>query len=471
MELNDAFKRIVRTKPGINQAAICSLAGINQGQFSRWLRSGSDLSEEKIGCAIHRLLNHCKTVTQPEIRNMLDGLDRELQILESSRALRSYQSRLRQEDPLTASSPFDHAHIRRAVEDRLSELIQTPPFEIAVSGGPKTGKSNVLEYAVRTMSNIEKKYKRVRKGYFTLHVDFRPFSRSHQKEEQVEALFRWLGETCQRQIPGGHLGIVLKHRRQFPEWVRANILSNARGDIPVLIFDHCDDLELATLTLLGEALHTLSHIEFQRSTAKLNILLAYDETSGRICRAGGPGSYFSRNLLTLSLTLASQPEINNYLKPLRTLDGRIDPHLEDFAWDTFCGHPYLTRLWAGTLYLRQGISPEAARDHLIGTLREEVVRPLYSRLAEFHPSWQSLLGFSLEPHPENAPTPPFPIDQANIRATFNQWLVDSGLFRWRGNHVEDGVLPTSPWIRQQLATALAKSTKPRSPRKSSAMPV
>ncbi|MDD5342485.1 MAG: hypothetical protein PHI73_04090 [Patescibacteria group bacterium] len=227
---------------GLSRMILANQARVNPGQLSSWLRRGSPLSLEKQGLIAQIILTNAQT--KPNLQ-AIPEVGRILAILETFVPRIVVQTRdpsaAWKGEPIFYQTPF---YMPRYLDEDAGSTVQGRVVRIAITGGPKTGKTSLLL----------KLWGTARSSCSPVYIDLRWF------RESSRSICSWLQEQCEIQIRGGALGSrIFIDPPDLDEWLTTNILLYARKNRCLILLDHPELLSQDALATLNEIFWYLAH--------------------------------------------------------------------------------------------------------------------------------------------------------------------------------------------------------------------
>ncbi|MEO5352985.1 MAG: hypothetical protein H7835_07210 [Magnetococcus sp. XQGC-1] len=444
MRINDAVQTIIDSSKELRQSAVARGAGVNAGQLSLWLGSGSNLSRSKQGDLVEYLLGWYAALSEERKRKYDDNEE----FLKCMRVLEGcvlYRVRKAAQRPLAALEPVSLRHsafVSHPEDDLIPVAVTGFPQHIALVGGPGTGKSSHLFRFLEKCSGT----------VCTLLVDCRDLLRQREKNPALD-FFPWLNSTCEEQFTHT-FSSPLWDPAGMPRWIQQSLLG-AGGQLScVLLLDNLDLLAQEDLRRFGIALHGLSSaIRDEPALRRFSLISAYDEAAANMSAFVGDyaGSYY-RMVRTISVHPFTDGAIKPFFQQVLKGEDSLDVGFYAKAAQLTCaGHPRLTGRFASLV--REGVVDQAAimeqmgsffDAHIAEPIRQKWSADLLQRLAH------AFLNGQRQEERLVVRTP-------TLCSSEIEWLVDSGLFRSAGlqrmagvAHLQPGAVCRTSWIEAQL---------------------
>lgn len=412
--VNQEIKQLLDACPSTSQARLASAAEVNRGQFNAWLKSGNNLADDKVVALIDALLEwmegdgaECKT--------------RHADLLKKIVAFPAYQATQANafpDQPVPAGHP---TYIERNTEGQLARMFELPPVDIAVVGGPKTGKTSILNWLQQHL----------RHRHTVVRCDFRA-----ARLEPLRAIEQATKGFAPKNAPR------LRDWSAFPEWARRYLLG---GKPCTLMLDHIQELPAEQLRSLQDGLHHAVNARREEPLLdKLNLVAAFDEGAPSLRQTRDHASGMTRDFRSLVLPRFTESQVAALLKAITQIsdEDELDA-LAQRAWEAFQGHPFLTHCWAETLAGQTKSAPDAALVTIEKTTHHDLFRPYFTSMDEAIQKVVKEAVYGAGPFPSQLISPPVRL-----------WLQDSGLFTLSGLGGQATIAFASNWIRDQFAAAI-----------------
>lgn len=408
--VNQDFAQLLKAC-SFSQASLANDAGVNRGQASVWLKSGINLADDKVVALIAALLSRLDQ----------EGADfkvRHADLIEKITAYPPYQTAQANafpNQPVPAGHP---TYIERNTEGQLARMFELPPVDIAVVGGPKTGKTSALNWLQQHL----------RHRHNVVRCDFRA--------TQLEPL-RAIEQVAKGFAPPN--APRLRDWSAFPEWARRYLL----GDKPcTLMLDHIQELPAEQLQGLQDGLHyTVNARREEPLLDKLNLVAAFDEGAPSLRHTRDHASGMTRDFRSLVLSRFTESQVAALLKAITQIsdEDELDA-LTQKAWEVFQGHPFLTHCWAETLAVQTKSDPDAALATIAESTRQELFQSYFASMDE-----------AIQKVVKEAVSGAGSLPSQLISPPARLWLQDSGLFTLNGLGGQATIAFATNWIRDQFA--------------------
>lgn len=409
--------KLLKSCKGLTQSQLAQDADVNRGQFNAWLKTGNNLADHNAVAVIDALLvwldkegEECKT--------------RHLGLINSIKAFPPFQAVQSASFPMLPVPAGHSTYIERATENQLARLFEFQPADVAIVGGPKMGKTSLMNWLQHHL----------RHKHYVLRCDFR-----NQSADILRAI-----EQSAKAV--GLEGTRLRTWTDFPEWARRTLLAGTKAC--TLMLDHVQNMDEKSLRDMQAGLHYFVNQRRQEPVLdRMNLVLVYDEAAPLMLQTRNHDSGMVRELKSLVLAGFDEGRVEALLRPILNITNNTE--LETFvqtACESFCGHPFLTHLWADSLADQKGsYDAELALQNIAFKADEHLFRPF---LGNLDLSTRTMLQ-SVITDTEAA------IDAQSLTAFARLCLRDSGLFAINGLGAQTRIEFASPWIRTGLAGALA----------------
>lgn len=450
MNIQDAVRQVLEKVPALTQKDIATDAAVNRGQLNVWLRQDGPLSDERQAKVVQSLLTLLDQVGKNEGRNYRVELSEVVRFLEAH-IQRAPEPRDTYSDLL---SPRDPLYIERADDRRLTSWLAADPLWAAIIGGPKKGKSSLLnsaEYELKRRGSS-------RPATLILRVDFANFRRDKVVDSRIDIL-PWFARQCEEQI-GQVFGNLLLRPPDFTLWLEKNVIPSSPR--VAFLLDHVERLwnpdNNARLHRSGtsaanspygdlETLFTAFHQFLDRVTTdpgldRCKFIFALDRQH-KAFDPTGLGRHSSSVLDRMNLLLATNFQESLVARLLEKL-GFAASAAQSAATDALRavgGHPYLTQAWARER-LHSDDSLATAWAVLERSFREQWPAPLWDRLCSIAINDELMLSSTIE----------------------SGQLVQSGLVQ-RTHIAQEGdkLRPVGEWIRNQLRLHASRAKRAKGP--------
>ena len=415
--IHTQIKTILDGCKNITQAAIADNTEINRGQLNAWLKTGKNISEEKVALIIHVLLERASP--DPKAADYQIELDQ----------LRQYPAYQREhnnsfpDQPVVASHP---AYVPRAVESKITQHLAFQPFDIAILGGLKMGKSSCLNWLAHSLA----------KSHHVLRLD------CHTNPEPLTAITEAAKQPSD--TPTRHARLT--RWDSFPDWARRHLITGKKPT--TLIFDHLDALPMTTLQDLQDGLHHfINQRRHEPVLDQINLVLAYDESSPSMRHTRDHASGLIRDLSPHALTAFTEDEVAQLLQATLGLsEGLALEQTLEFAWTHFAGHPFLTHYWSHIVSEQTGFMDF---DHALDTMRDQVQQELFQPFQHhLDDRITTALQAALLLQPSTDPLIQF--TASDLSRQHLLWLIDSGLFVAGDGPPNAIVRCASSWVQAQF---------------------
>ena len=422
--IHTQIKTILDGCKGITQAAIADKTEINRGQLNAWLKTGKNIGNQKVALIITTLLEFAKSDSSAtDYQTELDQL-------------REYPAYAREQHNSFAHMPVVGGHpayIPRTIEPKLAQYFKFQPFDIAILGGLKMGKSSALNWLAH----------RLAKQHHILRLDCNAIS---DPLAAIVATAQQLSSTQTRRTR-------LNHWSDFPDWARRHLITHKKPT--TLIFDHLDALPVDTLQALQDGLH---HFINQRRDEpmldQLNLVLAYDESSPTMRNTQDHASGLMRDLAPQVLSAFTEDEVAQLLQAILGLnEGTELEQAITFAWTHFAGHPFLTHFWAHLVSEQTGsMEFDQALDTMRDQVQDQLFQPFQHNLDDRIKT--ALQAAVLIQSPNN---PLIQFTNTDLSRQHLLWLLDSGLFVAGDGPPNTSVQFASTWVQTQFLKATTEA--------------
>ncbi len=405
----------------LTQSAVAEKTSINRGQFNAWLKSGRNISDEKVALIIATVLELAKAAPDSEsTQNALDVLRQDP----------IYQRFYVNNFPASPVVGGHRCYVMRQAETNLEHALQQQPLDVAILGGPQMGKTSLLNWLVHHPG----------RRHQVLRLDFR----QTPPPDPLAALAQL---ASKRSAPGQSAS--LQDWAAFPDWARRHLLVTKKPT--TLLLDHLESLPDAALQALQDGLH---HFINQRRDEpildQINLILAYDEAHPTMQASRNHASGLMRDLSTVALLPFNADQVAQLLQAILGL--HPGPELDEAIQDAlvhFAGHPLLTHHWAHLVSEQTGNMDFAqARADMAAAMQDRLFLPYLAHLDD-------KVKAALHAAPDNPPPDDLP---ATLNLTLYReqilWLSDSGLFVANDSLSPSSVQFATRWIQDQLLTAL-----------------
>ena len=423
--IHTTISKIIKGCQGITQAAIANVTSINRGQLNTWLKNGKHMSDGNIALIIYAVLD--LTAEHPDKAQYQAGL---AQLRQDPNYQRDYSS----SSPNTSLIGGHSAYIPRVIEPKIEQRLRFQPFDIAILGGLKMGKTSCLNWLTH----------RLAKKHHVLRLDCKTCA-----DDPLAAI-----AEAAKQLPGANTQRDrLTSWGHFPDWARRHLITGKKPT--TLLFDHLGALSIETLQGLQDGLH---HLINQRRVEpvldQLNLVLAYDESSPAMRDTRDYASGLMRDLTPQALSAFTQYEVAQLLQAILGLGEGIEfEHALEFAWTHFAGHPFLTHYWAHIVSEKIGsMNLEPALNTMRNQVQDQLFQPLQHNLDD---RIKTALQDALLIQSPNDPLIQF--TDTDLSRQHLLWLLDSGLFVAGDGPPNTSVQFSSSWVQAQFLKATTEA--------------
>lgn len=405
---------------GLKQAELSVECNINKGQLSAFIKGNGSLAEDKQVALISALMKK------------LDGLEGQgtnlpIEAKECINALKTYQpyqALYGSAEPKTVILPGHHCYVERPMG--LLQETQSRPFVLGITGGPKTGKSNLgrgLQYLLRKEKVI--------------FADCNDFASEGNMEP--ERFVSWLVNTAKKQWAAG----FNKNPRDWNDlvqWLKADILKDAPC---TFIFDHVEALGSAYQEFSSGWHHVLNQSRREPVLDTIGLVLIFDEADKVVHTTKTHGSRLEQRMRTLVAQALPEGKLNDLVKAIVVANNDNEAaELSNRLWTLFHGHPYLTHCYLHAFAYAQANEAgskaiQAAQTAFEQDIFPKLIKNVYSdALREVFKTKQEAL---------------IELDCKSIDPSHAMFLQDSLLFV----ELDNGNLScATPWIQQRLIESM-----------------
>ena len=398
---------------GVTQSELAAECSVNKGQLNAYLNNGASLAEEKQIELTHNLLERLDASRKS--RSLPSDIETAIKKLQS---YIPYQARYGKALPGTIVLP-SHAKYLELGIDLLNET-NARPFVLGISGGPKTGKTNLgrgVEYQLRKERVV--------------FVDCLEYQQSQEYATNL-GFVPWFVSTVENQWGKMFNEPPVAWDSSMLNWLNDEILDEAPC---TFIFDHLEALQESYQPFSSGWHNILNQARRKKALEKIGLVLIFDEAAPDIYAAKTKGSRVEQRMRTIT----TQPFPKGAVKKLWLEDahpvGIELPVLVDETWHLFQGHPYLTHCYINAY----ANSPSGkAKENALRAAQEGFQKGIAPKLLS------NIYAGVIKSHFSTCADAPLEVPEQD----FAMFLQDTLLFI----ETDHGMLHcTTPWIQQQFS--------------------
>ena len=348
-----ALHKIVSTltsKNKLTQADIVEGLSIMQPQLSKWLRTGFLLNEERQALVMRRVIDLLKTKNKYELKENQEGIA----ALEAylSRAEIKHSKDISPNKPIYPNYP---TYLLREAEPFFKQRMVQTPFQFAVMGGKKMGKSSFLLYAQQQLEPSST----------VLTIDCDDFDPAISLEQSM-------AKTIMKQCAW----VENKLRaNNFVKWFEANVLVSLPKETITLMIDHMEVLDVQKAAEHFQLLRRMMNLRASNASfKKLNLMIACDEAFPCHPSIDEHSSSYVRAAQMIDLDNFSDNNIEKLAEVFLDEGENIDDEKIDWLTEHFSGHPYLT--YQAIYHLQKGVTEQNCLALLDTKLWEDIFQPM-----------------------------------------------------------------------------------------------
>ncbi len=431
---------------GISQEFLARALNVKQSTVSNLLRGKSN-NPELQGKLLQLLLAEYNDALR---KDSLEGKDR-VAIAEADKAameeLAEFLGRhesIRKDryaghlgNPNAPLSGYNANYIKRSSDGNILRGLGNRPADIALTGGPKTGKTSLLNMAAETMaSELRILFIRFKDPQYL------PFSLAGKKRAtpDLAAFYAALSSDILQAIHEDKPVDGLEKARPdtFLPWLVEHVLAVLPGDIGLFF----DDLHLLREDILDNLLNDLRSIMNRRSTRPAFTRMSFIVTVASLCQDLMTVNPYLSDYLTVCARVTLDPLDATQMTALAKSHGVEDATAVDKALNYTGGHPFLANEYLASL----SESEKAAEAAVVDALDKRILPRLKDMIASasypiISPGLVDLLNLLQKNPPGKTPKKYYP--QAKI-------LAMTGLFHWN-TECPTQLESLTPWMRDAFA--------------------
>ncbi len=433
---------------GTTQLAISNATKINQGSISKALKGEKNykkylptIVDYLIQDARSRLVDkNCKM--KNEDKENLENLLKELEVYPEFVKLREVQ---KTGDPKKPLSGYNRAYILRQSDASFDRLLERPPFDLVILGGPKMGKAS-------TLNRITEKFRPLG---VVLDIDFMemygPILEGSKIDDDVEAFWdrfvKFMTQTSSEPLEQPR---PIESMAQCIEWIRNYAVPSTERGL-LLTFSNLQYLPQKHIPLLLSLLHSLANKRYrQPGLDKVSIVTSCDVLFSDLLQQNLFASVYYNYANTIFLEYFDYGQVGDLAQKYDANDRNIIT----YAWNTFGGHPLLTHLFLKSFENKSGdVSQES-----IMRINDEIIQEFKKRILKKINDWKDSNDNYIAQYVNNffnriqkALDFDTISDNALDNERYCQQLVSSGLFHWVSQDNHNGVQPLSSEIKKEIA--------------------
>ncbi len=427
MKIADAIQQAINLIPGFSAAQLAKDADINKGQLSAFLNKAGPMSDEKQADLVNALL------TQLNSSRLSDEIEKKIHPFVADLAeFGPYQARYKEPDPYSHTVFGWSRYIERDIESEIHAALERRPFVIALTSGPKTGKSSIAKRLVSINAKVGN----------TIYLDGQKYANSGTTD-----LVEWIFQTASAQ-----LGVDFDEHpdswESMVDWLKQDMLIG-KNPVCTFVFDHIEKLGDAYMDLSSGWHYVLNQTRDEPSLKGLGLILVFDPASPVLYKAKNISSRLEQRSRFFVPENLTKGQVDRLLKSVLASTSWNKQLTED-VWAMFQGHLFLTHVYAHTY--GDSKPDEAAekadqetRMAFQKTIAAALKAGVYSEtLAAHFGQAGSELGGAAGTTDGIKP----------VKPAHALLLHDSGLFFERG-YGDNATLHCTPWIRQRLIEAFS----------------